>query len=89
MAFLKPRWQNGLTLHHQRFGPVKIPKAISHHISRLFIPWIASFPGRVCTKLQQSGWATLTIWECEIGDIVAVEMRLVSFLDDCECGGVY
>ena len=41
----------------------------------------------VCEKLQRSGWATLTIWECETGDLVAAQGRLISFLNGCECAG--
>ena len=32
--------------------------------------------------LGESGWAVLVIWECELGDRVALESRIRSFLDD-------
>lgn len=31
--------------------------------------------------LEGAGWRVLTIWECEIADVVALEQRLRAFLD--------
>ena len=34
------------------------------------------------SSLQSDGWAVFAVWECELKDRVALEARLVSFLDD-------
>ena len=31
--------------------------------------------------LEESGWATITVWECQLTDIEAVTERLVDFLE--------
>jgi DNA mismatch endonuclease (patch repair protein) len=37
--------------------------------------------GRVRYKLQESGWQSLVIWECEIKDIDRLKERIREFLD--------
>ncbi len=33
------------------------------------------------SELESLGWSVLSLWECELGDLVAVRERIVSFLD--------
>lgn len=48
--------------------------------------WAAKFDrnkerdARLLLKAQEQGWETLVVWECETGDRVELERRLVSFL---------
>lgn len=37
-------------------------------------------------KLQESGWAVLTVWECELRDRSALEDQLTQFLDGDQTG---
>ena len=31
--------------------------------------------------LEESGWAAITVWECQLTDMGSVTERLISFLD--------
>jgi DNA mismatch endonuclease (patch repair protein) len=35
---------------------------------------------RVVAALQSLGWEVLTVWQCEVRDIAAVERRLIAYL---------
>ena len=37
---------------------------------------------RNLAALEEAGWRTLVIWECEMGDKEALARRLAAFLDD-------
>ena len=39
---------------------------------------------RNIASLEESGWAVMTIWECQLGDLAATTEQLVGFLDSDE-----
>lgn len=38
--------------------------------------------------LQEQGWATLTVWECELRDLPAATERIVAFLESLDISPV-
>lgn len=72
---------NGCFWHnHTNCAKVRIPKTNRDY-------WITKITrnserdARNFTLLEESGWQTDTIWECQLNDLEALATRLVRFLD--------
>jgi DNA mismatch endonuclease (patch repair protein) len=66
--------------HHEGCSKASLPKTRTEF-------WAAKFDrnrardARVAAELQEKGWHTLVVWECETRDPAALEKTLRAFLD--------
>lgn len=73
-------WVNGCFWHsHNNCRLARLPKSRQEY-------WHAKLQGNArrdeynISKLIESGWEVITVWECELNNIEAVKKRLLDFL---------